>query len=72
VTSERALNRATLARQFLLERQVVPVAEAVRRVLALQAQQPASPYVALWNRLAGLDAGEVDAAFASGRWSRRR
>jgi Winged helix DNA-binding domain len=40
------------------------VAEAVRRVVALQAQQAASPYLALWNRLAGFDPADLDAAFA--------
>lgn len=58
----RALNRSTLARQLLLERQEsVGVEDAVRRVVALQAQQPASPYVALWNRVAGFDAARLDA-----------
>ena len=61
------LNRATLARQILLERESVSVTDAVRRVVALQAQQPASPYVALWNRLAGFDPAELDAAFAGHR-----
>src|SRR3954462_6885012 len=60
------LNRATLARQLLLERVPVPVAEAVRRAVALQAQQPASPYLALWNRVAGFDPAQLDAAFADG------
>jgi hypothetical protein len=32
------LNRATLARQLLLRREPLEVAEAVRRVVALQAQ----------------------------------
>ena len=58
------LNRATLARQLLLRREVLPVVDAVRRVVALQAQEPASPYLALWNRLAGFVADELDAAFA--------
>jgi DNA glycosylase AlkZ-like len=60
----RELNRATLARQLLLSRVPLSVTEGVRRVVALQAQQPASPYVALWNRLAGFDPAELDAAFA--------
>lgn len=58
------LNRATLSRQLLLERADLSVPEAVRRVVALQAQQPASPYVALWNRLRGFAPAELDAAFA--------
>jgi hypothetical protein len=60
----RQLNRATLARQLLLRREAVDVVEAVRRVVALQAQEPASPYVALWDRVAGFDPAELDAAFA--------
>ncbi|GGY30431.1 winged helix DNA-binding domain-containing protein [Streptomyces omiyaensis] len=58
----RALNRATLARQLLLAREPVGVEEAVRRVVALQAQQPGSPYVALWNRVADFDPAGLDAA----------
>jgi hypothetical protein len=61
------LNRATLARQLLLDRSSLSVADGVRRVVALQAQQPASPYVALWNRLCCLDPAELDAAFAGHR-----
>ena len=65
--TERELNRATLARQILLERGSLNVTDAVRRVVALQSQQPASPYIALWNRLAGFDPAELDAAFADHR-----
>ncbi len=61
----RQLNRATLARQLLLRREKLGVVEAVHRVVALQAQEPASPYLALWNRIKGLDPADVDAAFAS-------
>lgn len=60
----RQLNRATLARQLLLRREDVAVPEAVRRVVAVQAQEPASPYVALWNRVAGFDPAELDAAYS--------
>jgi hypothetical protein len=62
----RDLSRATLARQLLLERAAIGVDDAVRRVLALQAQSPASPYLALWNRIEDLDLADVDAAFADG------
>jgi hypothetical protein len=40
------------------------VAEAVRRVVAVQGQQAASPYVALWNRVQDFDPQELDEAFA--------
>ena len=57
----RRLNRATLARQLLLGREPLEVAEGVRRVVALQAQEAASPYLALWNRLAPFDPAGLDA-----------
>jgi hypothetical protein len=60
----RQLNRASLARQLLLRRHPVGVVEGVRQVGALQAQEPASPYLALWNRLAGFDPADLDAALA--------
>ncbi|WP_440068642.1 winged helix DNA-binding domain-containing protein [Streptosporangium sp. OZ121] len=60
----RQLNRATLNRQMLLERESLAVADAVRRVVALQAQEAPSPYLALWNRLTDFEPEELDAAFA--------
>ena len=62
----RGLNRATLGRQLLLRRESLDIAEAVRRAVALQAQHPASPYLALWNRLIDFDPADLDAAFAGG------
>ena len=55
VLSERALNRATLARQYLLERATVAPMEVVERLVGLQAQEPPNPYVALWSRLVDFD-----------------
>jgi hypothetical protein len=63
--THRALNRATLARQLLLRRRRLGVVAAVHRVVALQAQSPASPYIALWNRLRPFDPGALDRAFAT-------
>ncbi len=53
VLSRRALNRATLARQFLLERTARPVAEVVSHLVGLQAQTPHTWYTGLWTRIAG-------------------
>ncbi|HYU81572.1 MAG TPA: winged helix DNA-binding domain-containing protein [Candidatus Polarisedimenticolia bacterium] len=64
----RELNRALLARQFLLKRQKVDVVDAVERLACLQGQWAPSPYVALWSRLSGfarerltrpIDRGEI-------------
>jgi hypothetical protein len=57
------LNRATLHRQLLLRREPLDVGAAVRRVVALQGQHAASPYLALWNRVAGFDPADLDTAF---------
>lgn len=60
--SLRALNRATLARQMLLQRESVPVVEAVERLGGLQAQEPKPPFAALWSRLDGFEPDSLRAA----------
>lgn len=51
VLTLRELNRATLARQMLLERDRIPVSDAIQRLVGLQAQVPNPPYIGLWARL---------------------
>ncbi|MFC9653279.1 winged helix DNA-binding domain-containing protein [Streptomyces sp. NPDC056937] len=62
VLDARALNRATLARQHLLKRGDMPVAEAVAHLCGLQAQEPQEPFTGLWSRLSGFKPGQLDDA----------
>ncbi|TFV88626.1 winged helix DNA-binding domain-containing protein [Blastococcus sp. CT_GayMR16] len=63
--SRRALGRATLARQLLLERVRRPVAETLEHLVGLQAQVPRVPHLALWDRLADYDPAELDGLMTS-------
>jgi hypothetical protein len=60
VLSDRALNRATLARQFLLEPASVSPLSAIEHLVGLQAQVPNNPHLALWARLAGFETSQLD------------
>jgi hypothetical protein len=51
--TDRQLNRATLARQWMLERADVAIPDAIAFLLGLQAQTSTGPYQGLWNRLKG-------------------
>lgn len=62
VLTRRALNRATLARQLLLQRERLGVVEALERLGGLQAQESRPPFVALWSRLDGFAADDLRAA----------
>ena len=47
----RQLNRATLARQFLLNRTNLSVFDVIAHLVGLQAQTSNAPYIGLWTRL---------------------
>ncbi len=59
--SSRALNRATLARQLLLDRSAMAPLDAVAHLVGLQAQEPIDPYLALWSRLERFDPASLAA-----------
>ncbi|WP_328330657.1 winged helix DNA-binding domain-containing protein [Kribbella sp. NBC_00382] len=60
--SPRAINRATLARQLLLERSDLSVVQAVERLAGMQGQEPKHPYVGLWSRIDGFTDADLTAA----------
>lgn len=55
----RELNRATLARQMLLERAHLSTLEAIKRLAGLQGQLPNPPYLGLWSRVHGFEREEL-------------
>ncbi len=61
----RALNRALLARQWLLEPRRASALEAIQQLVGLQAQDVKAPYFQLWARLADFDPQELSALLES-------
>ena len=51
--TNRALNRATLARQMLLGRQKIKPLAAIEKLAGLQAQLARPPFIGLWSRIEG-------------------
>lgn len=65
VLDRRALNRATLARQLLLERADLRPADALEHLVGMQAQAPRAPFVGLWSRLLDFRHEELSALVTS-------
>jgi hypothetical protein len=63
----RALGRATLARQLLLDRAELDVVDAVHHLAGLQSQTAQTWYVGLWSRLADPAPEAVSTALADRR-----
>jgi len=58
----RQLNRATLARQLLLERVEISAVDAVGRLCGLQAQERGPPFLGLWTRLSAFTEADLQQA----------
>lgn len=66
VLTLRELNRATLARQLLLDRRTLAPAAATERVAGLQAQWAPAPYVGVWTRVAAFRRDALERALLVG------
>ena len=57
--TRRDLNRATLARQHLLDRVPARALDTIEHLGGMQSQAPLAPYVGLWTRLRDFDPAEL-------------
>jgi winged helix DNA-binding protein len=64
--TQRRLTVSLVDRQLLLSRAELPAPAAVRRLAALQAQYPPSPYFALFARVAGFEVDHLERALRRG------
>jgi hypothetical protein len=64
--TQRELNRATLARQFLLERKRLSPAAVIERLVGMQAQSPSAPYVGIWTRTTSFRRATLERELARG------
>jgi hypothetical protein len=66
VLTARELNRATLARQLLLERKKLSPLAVIERVVGMQAQWAPAPYVGIWTRADGFRRETLERALRRG------
>jgi hypothetical protein len=60
--SVRALNRATLARQYLLDRVAAHPIDVIEHLAGMQSQAPLAPYIGLWTRVRDFEPDELSAS----------
>ena len=66
VLTLRELNRATLARQLLLERKRRSPTAVIERLVGMQAQWPPAPYVGIWTRTTSFRRAALERELARG------
>ncbi len=66
VLTVRELNRATLARQLLVERKRLSPTAVIERLVGMQAQWPSAPYVGIWTRTTSFRRGALERELAKG------
>jgi hypothetical protein len=65
VLTLRELNRATLARQLLLERKRLSPRAVIERLVGMQAQWPPAPYIGIWTRTTSFRHGALERELVS-------
>ena len=66
VLTLRELNRATLARQLLLDRKRLSAKAVIERLVGMQAQWPSAPYVGIWTRTTGFRRASLERELVRG------
>ena len=66
VLTLRELNRATLARQLLLERKRLSPVKVIEHLVGMQAQWPSAPYVGIWTRTTSFRRGTLERELTKG------
>ncbi len=66
ILTVRELNRATLARQLLLERKRLSPTAVIERLVGMQAQWPSAPYLGIWTRTTSFRRETLERALARG------